>query len=53
MMDLMKKVLDDIAAMSDEQILEQMLDSKSFQCEMELLQAELDRREMTQKAVKK
>jgi hypothetical protein len=45
MMDLMKKVLDSIAAMTDAEILEQMLDSAPFQCEMELLQAELDRRE--------
>lgn len=44
-MDLMTKVLASIKAMTDEQLLEQMLDSKDFQCEMELLQAELDRRE--------
>lgn len=44
-MDRMTKVLASIKAMTDEQLLEQMLDSKDFQCEMELLQAELNRRE--------
>lgn len=45
MMDLMAKVLEGIKAMTDEQILAQMLDSKEYECELELLQAELDRRE--------
>lgn len=44
-MDLMAKVLEKIQSMTDEQLLEQMLDSKDFECEMELLQAELDERE--------
>lgn len=45
MTDLLAKVLEGIKAMTDEQLLAQMLDSKPYEGEMELLQAELDRRE--------